>query len=76
MAFFVEKAESNGAKSDREPERLDLELLAVGKRAGLTFAEMNELRVKDLLSYVRAYTGKADDKPREATQADIDGFFA
>jgi hypothetical protein len=39
-------------------------------------AEMNEFRVKDLLAYVRAYTGAEDERPRKATQKDIDSFFA
>lgn len=50
--------------------------MAVGKRTGLSFEEINEMRVCDLLGYARAYTGKEDDAPREATQADIDKFFA
>jgi len=48
----------------------------MGKRAGLSFTEMNELRIQDLLDYVRAYTGQKDDAPRMATQADIDAFYA
>jgi len=50
-------------------------VLAVGKRIGLSFAEMNELRVTDLLDLARAYAGAKNDGPRMATQADIDAFY-
>jgi len=52
----------------------------IGKRAGLSFDEMNELTVNDLLKYVNIYvdtvTGKEKPRRRMATQADIDAFFA
>jgi len=73
--FWVK--EKSSKKSDREPsERFDLELLAIGKRSGLSFAEINELRIQDLLDYVGCYTGVKDEKPRKANQKDIDKFFA
>ncbi len=72
------EAESNGEPSDTEsdpPERMDLELLAIGKKAGLSFDEMNLLRVRDLLKFVQIYTGKDEEtEVRQATQADFDGF--
>ncbi|WP_240371685.1 hypothetical protein [Anoxybacteroides rupiense] len=63
-----------------QPERPDLELLVIGKRAGLSFDEINELTVNDLLKYVNVYVEMANGKPKTrrkmATQADIDAFFA
>ncbi|MGG3737531.1 hypothetical protein [Aeribacillus pallidus] len=51
----------------------------MGKRAGLSFDEMNELTVNDLLKYVNIYVDMVTNKPktrsRMATQADIDAFF-
>ena len=65
----------NGEPSDTEPDRMDLELLAIGKKAGLTFDEMNLLRVRDLLKYVQIYTGNDEEtEVRQATQADMDRF--
>ncbi len=75
MAFSVEPKESPKEKIN-EINRLDLELLAVGKQTGLSFAEINELRVCDLLDYAGAYAGSKKDTPYKATQADIDKFFA
>lgn len=67
------EAESNGEPSEDEPDRMDLELLAIGKKAGLSFDEMNLLRVRDLLKYVQIYTGSGDEETvRQATQADFD----
>lgn len=56
----------------------ELDLLALGKRAGLTFEEMNELRVRDLVGIVESYAGakKGKNKPRQATQEDIDRFYS
>lgn len=59
----------------RKVDRPDLELLAIGKRAGLTFDEIGLLRVSDLIEYARLYAGVKDDAPRRATQADIDKFY-
>ena len=67
------EAESNGEPSDTEPDRMDLELLAIGKKAGLTFDEMNLFRVRDLLKYIQIYTGNDEGtEVRQATQADFD----
>ncbi|MGG3776575.1 hypothetical protein [Geobacillus stearothermophilus] len=63
-----------------QPERLDLELLVMGKRSGLSFSEMNELTINDLIKFINIYvdmeTGKRKQRRRMATQADIDAFFA
>ena len=74
MAFFVE-AEGNGEPGDTEPDRMDLELLAIGKKAGLRFDEINMFRVRDLIEFVRIYTGDNNENTeRQATQADFDSF--
>ena len=69
------EAESNGEPSDAEPDRMDLELLAIGKKAGLTFDEINMFRVRDLIEFVRIYTGDNNENTeRQATQSDFDSF--
>ena len=75
MGSFVEESKGK-SKSNRDPERLDLELLAIGKKSGLSFAEMNEFRVRDLFAYVRVHTGAKDNRPRKANQEDINSFYA
>jgi hypothetical protein len=81
-AFFVEEAEpqQNDDTVYEPPERPDLELLVIGKRAGLSFDEMNELTVNDLIKFTNIYvdmaTNKRKPRRRMATQADIDAFFA
>jgi len=66
----------NGEPSDTEPDRMDLELLVMGKKTGLTFEEMNLFRVRDLLKFVQIYTGNNEETEtvRQATQADFDSF--
>jgi hypothetical protein len=78
MDFFPEEAEQNENNeiANEKPERLDLTLLAIGKRTGLSFVEMNELRVRDLLTYADIYMGDKKPRRRMATQEDIDRFFA
>ncbi len=72
------EAESNGSgeatDTDAEPpERLDLDLLVIGKKMGLSFDEMNMFRVRDLIKFVRIYTGNDEEtEVRQATQADFD----
>lgn len=76
MAFFVEESKGNQSNNDRYQERLDLELIAIGKRSRLSMAEINEFRVKDLLAYAKIYAGVEEDKSQLATQKDIDSFYA
>ncbi|MNR93711.1 hypothetical protein D3C72_247710 [compost metagenome] len=54
---------------------MEIELLALGKKIGLTFSEINELRVNDLFEVAKCFSGIEDDKPQEATQSDIDAFY-
>lgn len=70
------EAEDSKNGDDEEPDRMDLELLAIGKKAGLSFEEINMFRVRDLVKYVNIFTGADKNKPRKATQADIDTFFS
>ncbi|MED5052701.1 hypothetical protein P9850_12835 [Anoxybacillus rupiensis] len=72
--------EQNQLTDIEQPKRLDLMWLALGKRVGLSFAEMNELGLSDLRdlidAYVDSFSDKSKIKARMATQADIDDFFA
>lgn len=70
------EASDNGEPSDTEPDRMDLELLVIGKKTGLTFEEMNMFRVRDLLKFIHIYAGEKDDQNtvRQAGQADFDAF--
>ncbi|MGG3950583.1 hypothetical protein [Geobacillus thermodenitrificans] len=77
----MEVPEGEQNESNAEPlKRPDLELLVMGKRVGLSFTEMNELTVNELVQFVNIYvkqeTGKQKPRRRMATQADIDAFFA
>lgn len=61
--------------SGKTSERTDLEWLAIGKRVGLSFDEMNLLRIRDLAKYVDIYLPDSDDEGvRPATKADIASF--
>jgi len=70
------ESSGSGEPTDTEaepPERLDLDLLVVGKKMGLSFDEMNMFRVRDLIKFVRIYTGNDEEtEVRQANQADFD----
>lgn len=72
----MEQSRGKSGKSSHTSDRIDLEWIAVGKRAGLSLAEINELRIRDLADYVDIYTGADKDKSHMATQEDIDSFYA
>lgn len=76
MGFWVEV--ENKKTSRQKVRRFDTALLAMGKRVGLSFAEINELSVQDLLDFVGDYAGAGDEDegPRMATQEDIDRFYS
>ena len=52
-----------------------LELLAIGKKLGLSFMEMNELTCQNLLDLADIFCSY-DDEEREADQDDIDKLLA
>lgn len=83
MGFWVEEIEQHhpeGSESSQDNIRLDLMLLALGKRTGLSLAEINELTNQDLLDYVKIFTGSRQEARKEtwrmATQEDIDRFYS
>ncbi|MFD1885578.1 hypothetical protein [Paenibacillus wenxiniae] len=59
-------------------DTFELDVMAIGKRIGLDFSEMNQLRVRDLFGLANSYTGREEnkDRPRDATQSDIDSFYS
>lgn len=89
MGFFVgedsqpsEQWQESSGEIELHGIDLGMELIALGKRAGLSLAEINEFRTQDLLDYVKAYTGETQTKTTEitgrrmATQEDIDRFYS
>lgn len=75
MAFFVPESKGQSNKNDEVDGRIDLSLLALGKKIGLSFLEINELRSSDLIELAKCFSGTNEEKPKEATQEDIDNFF-
>lgn len=66
---------SNQDLPEIELERIDLELLAIGKKAGLSFEEISMLRVRDLIKFVSIFAGTDEDKSvKQAGQEDFDSF--
>ena len=55
----------------------ETDLLALSKRIGLSFLELNELTVESLFAIAQSYMGTEEesDEPRQADQSDIDAFF-
>jgi len=56
---------------------MDINVLALGKKSGLSFAEMNELRMSDIIPMIKMIKGIDDDGDEiTSNQKDIDKFFA
>ena len=58
------------------PENFDLEMsvLVMAKRMGLSFVELKEMTMQEFLDYSDLWVG--DDGPKEASQKDIDYFYS
>lgn len=67
MVFFVPPKKST--KSKKTSVDIALECLLIGKRLGLSFEEINELRLRDLVLMADITIGET---ATEATQEDID----
>lgn len=57
---------------DVDFDDLELSIIVTAKKAGLSFVELNDLRVCDYIKFMEIYTGEAENKPKQATQEDID----
>lgn len=77
--FFVSSPSPAGSKAASQPTNnthLEMDLLAIGKRIGLSFAEINDLRCQELIDLARSFTGSDNkEESKEATQDDIDAFY-
>lgn len=49
--------------------------MALGKRVGLSFQEINDLTASELIEFAKFYSGSEDEETREADQDDIDAFY-
>ena len=67
---------NRASQNQNDFEDLEITILATAKKAGLSFVELNELRVCDYIKFMEIYTGEAENKPRQATQDDIDRFLS
>ena len=65
MAFFVQQGHSNQDNQQTSTENLALKVLVIGKRMGLTFQEMNELRLQDLFLMADIYCGEDPNRRSE-----------
>lgn len=71
------RQQNQAEQSSSDVDRLDLLLLANGKRMGFSLAEMNEFRLRDFIELTNLFMGSGDQNEtvRNATQGDIDKFF-
>jgi len=72
----VESTHQQEANSNEVDENIELTILVIGKKSGLNFEEINQLRVGDILKFARIYNGNSTQKSRQANQTDIDTFYA
>lgn len=75
-AFFV-RAPKKQNKGTSNPENIqtDLFVFAIAKRMGMSFSELNELSLQEILDLNSIYHGKSEKTSKMATQQNIDNFF-
>ena len=79
MGFYIPASllpQQNKKTSKEAPntDRLDLILLANGKRMGFSLCEINEFRARDFVEITNIYSGKSPAS-KKASQQDIDKFL-
>ena len=67
---------NRASQNQNDFEDLEITILATAKKAGLSFVELNDLRVRDYIKFMEIFTGETENKPRQATQDDIDRFLS
>lgn len=67
---------NRASQNQNDFEDLEITILATAKKAGLSFVELNDLRVRDYIKFIEIFTGETENKPRQATQDDIDRFLS
>lgn len=78
------EVESSGETTDAEADdieidpldRIDLQLLVIGKKMGLSFDEINMFRVCDLIKFIHIFAEQQEERNtvRKANQDDFDSF--
>ncbi|WP_157280078.1 hypothetical protein [Orenia marismortui] len=80
MGFLPSEDQRKSKERTQKPQndRIDLLLLDNGKKIGLSFEEMNEMRVCDLLEMIEIDIGGGvqNRSAPPASQRDIDKLFA
>lgn len=73
---LIQKQNKAGTGNGAGLSDLEIMILAQAKRTGLSFVELNELRMCDFVVFMDFYIDGGTGRPRPATQEDIDRFFA
>lgn len=73
---LIQKQNKAGAGNGAGLTDFEIMILAQAKRAGLSFFELNELRMCDFVVFMDFFIDGGTGRPRPATQEDIDRFFA
>lgn len=76
MPTFVDTGQTSKSKSNKTIERLDLSILAMAKKTGLTFDEISLFTLNDLVLFIEVWSGKKSSKPKKINQEAIDRFFS
>ena len=73
----MENSQTSQKSNEPISDRLDLILLSNAKHIGLSFSELNELRVRDFIEMIDIHIGKKKNSGlRQATQEDIDKLLS
>lgn len=68
------KEKTNEEVNEKENKLSNNELIAISKKYGFSFEELNHIKYIDLINILSLYNKKEDTKIKKATQEDFDRF--
>lgn len=78
MRPFVtpKKLTDSNHTEEKENYNYEISLLVIAKKVGLSFDELNYFTLDEFYDFVDIYIGDEEDRPRQASQNDIDNFYS
>ena len=76
MLPFVTNRKTTSSTVVDEDFNFEVSILVMAKKLKLSFEELNIMTMDDFMNFVDMYIGEDEGIVREATQDDIDKFYA
>ena len=74
MPYFTDQRRASSSKAVSDDFEFEISVLVLAKKVGLTFSEINEMKMNDFIKFLDMWTDEQSTK--DADQEDIDYFYA